>query len=99
MHTCSAYPANYPALNLRVIPELRKRYGVLVGYSGHETGIPTSVASVGLGACVVERHITLDRGDVGQRPGGIAAETERSYPFGARYPPGGDIHGRWRETG
>jgi N-acetylneuraminate synthase len=44
-----------------MIPELRKRYGVLVGYSGHETGIPSSVAAFTLGACVVERHITLDR--------------------------------------
>ena len=61
LHTCSAYPAHYPELNLRQIPELRKRYGVPVGYSGHETGIPSSVAAVALGACVVERHITLDR--------------------------------------
>ena len=61
VHTCSAYPAHYPELNLRQIPELRKRYGVPVGYSGHETGIPSSVAAVALGACVVERHITLDR--------------------------------------
>ena len=61
IHTCSAYPAHYPELNLRQIPELRKRYGVPVGYSGHETGIPSSVAAVALGACVVERHITLDR--------------------------------------
>jgi len=61
IHTCSCYPSTYPELNLRVIPELRKRYGVLVGYSGHETGIPTSVAARVLGACVVERHVTLDR--------------------------------------
>jgi N-acetylneuraminate synthase len=61
IHTCSCYPSLYPELNLRLIPELRKRYGVPVGYSGHETGIPSSVAAVALGACVVERHITLDR--------------------------------------
>jgi N-acetylneuraminate synthase len=61
IHTCSCYPSHYNELNLRVIPELRKRYGVLVGYSGHETGIPSSVAAAALGACVVERHITLDR--------------------------------------
>jgi N-acetylneuraminate synthase len=61
IHTCSAYPSFYPELNLRMIPELRKRYGLLVGYSGHETGIPSSVAAAALGACVVERHITLDR--------------------------------------
>ena len=61
IHTCSCYPSYYPELNLRMIPELRKRYGVPVGYSGHETGRPSSVAAVALGACVVERHITLDR--------------------------------------
>ena len=61
LHTCSAYPAQYQELNLRMIPELRHRYGVPVGYSGHETGVASSVAAVALGACVVERHITLDR--------------------------------------
>ena len=61
MHTCSTYPASYDELNLRVIPVLRERYGVPVGYSGHETGIPTSVAAVVLGSCCVERHITMDR--------------------------------------
>ncbi len=61
LHSCSAYPADYAELNLRVIPKLRERYGVPVGYSGHETGIPSSVAAVVLGACCVERHITLDR--------------------------------------
>jgi N-acetylneuraminate synthase len=40
---------------------LRQRYGVLVGYSGHETGVIPSAMVVALGACVVERHITLDR--------------------------------------
>ena len=61
LHTCSAYPSNYPELNLKVIPEMEKRYGVPIGYSGHETGIASSVAAVAMGACVVERHITLDR--------------------------------------
>ncbi len=61
LHTCSTYPAEYGELNLRVIGTLRDRYGVPVGYSGHETGLSTSIASVALGACVVERHITLDR--------------------------------------
>lgn len=61
LHACSTYPAYYNELNLRVIPALRERYGVPVGYSGHETGIPSSVAAVVLGACCVERHITMDR--------------------------------------
>jgi N-acetylneuraminate synthase len=61
LHACSTYPANYDELNLRAIPVLRQRYNVPVGYSGHETGIPSTVAAVVLGACCVERHITMDR--------------------------------------
>jgi N-acetylneuraminate synthase len=61
MHTTSTYPALYEELNLRVIPMLKQRYGLPIGYSGHETGLSTSIASVAMGACVVERHITLDR--------------------------------------
>lgn len=61
LHTCSAYPSLPQDLNLRVIATLQKRYGIPIGYSGHETGIATSVAAVALGACLVERHITWDR--------------------------------------
>jgi N-acetylneuraminate synthase len=61
LHACSCYPAYYPELNLRAIQTLRERYGVPVGYSGHESGLPASVAAVAVGACCVERHITLDR--------------------------------------
>ncbi|MEW6657708.1 MAG: N-acetylneuraminate synthase family protein [Thermodesulfobacteriota bacterium] len=61
MHTTSTYPSKIEELNLRVIPALKARYDLPVGYSGHEVGIyPTLVAMV-LGACAVERHITLDR--------------------------------------
>jgi N-acetylneuraminate synthase len=61
LHCCSTYPAQYAELNLRAIPVLRERYGVPIGYSGHETGIASSVTAAALGACVVERHVTLDR--------------------------------------
>jgi len=61
LHACSAYPAPYGELNLRLIPELRSRYGVPVGYSGHETGLASSIAAVAMGASMIERHITLDR--------------------------------------
>jgi N-acetylneuraminate synthase len=61
LHAVSTYPANYEELNLRAILTLKDRYKVPVGYSGHETGIPSSVAAVALGACLIERHITLDR--------------------------------------
>jgi N-acetylneuraminate synthase len=40
---------------------MRERYGVPIGYSGHETGLAASLAAVALGACVIERHITMDR--------------------------------------
>lgn len=65
MHATSTYPANYDELNLRAIPIMAQRYGVPIGYSGHETGIPTSVCAAALGACCVERHITLDRASWG----------------------------------
>jgi N-acetylneuraminate synthase len=61
LHATSTYPANYDELNLKVIPVLAKRFGVPVGYSGHETGIASSVAAVVLGASMIERHLTLDR--------------------------------------
>ena len=61
LHTCSTYPSQYNELNLRVIPILRERYDVPVGYSGHETGLASSVAAAAIGACIMERHITLDR--------------------------------------
>lgn len=57
----STYPCRPEELNLRVIKSLETRYGVPVGYSGHETGLQTSIAAVALGAVFVERHITLDR--------------------------------------
>lgn len=61
LHCCSTYPANYAELNVRAIMTLRDRYAVPVGYSGHETGLPSSVAAAALGACIVERHVTTDR--------------------------------------
>jgi len=65
LHACSTYPAYYEELNLRVIPLLKERYGVPVGYSGHETGLPSTIAALALGACVIERHITSDRAQWG----------------------------------
>jgi N-acetylneuraminate synthase len=61
LHTTSTYPSQVSELNLRVIEGLRQRYGVPVGYSGHEIGLAPSLAAVALGACMLERHITLDR--------------------------------------
>jgi N-acetylneuraminate synthase len=61
LHACSTYPAHYEELNLNAIRTLEARYGIPVGYSGHESGLPSSVAAVAMGACIVERHITTDR--------------------------------------
>ena len=61
LHATSTYPARYEELNLRVISTFRERYKVPIGYSGHETGIASSVVTVAWGACMVERHVTLDR--------------------------------------
>jgi N-acetylneuraminate synthase len=61
MHCTSTYPSKTDELNLRMIPQLAQRYNVPVGYSGHEVGLATTVSAVALGACVVERHLTLDR--------------------------------------
>lgn len=57
----STYPASVDELNLSIIPQFKERYKVPVGYSGHEKGIAPSFMAVGLGACIVERHITIDR--------------------------------------
>ena len=61
LHCTSAYPSKVEELNLKVIPRLAERYDVPVGYSGHEVGLATTLAAVALGACLVERHLTLDR--------------------------------------
>ena len=61
MHSTSTYPCPPNEANLRTIETLRRRYGVPVGYSGHETGLQISLAAVALGAVAIERHVTLDR--------------------------------------
>lgn len=61
LHCCSSYPAKTEDLNLRCMATLRERYGVPIGYSGHELGIAMTTCAVALGACIVERHLTLDR--------------------------------------
>ncbi|MDP5131080.1 MAG: N-acetylneuraminate synthase family protein [Paraglaciecola sp.] len=61
MHCVSTYPAKPEDLNLNCIATLREQYKCNVGYSGHETGLSTSVAAAAIGATSIERHITLDR--------------------------------------
>jgi N-acetylneuraminate synthase len=76
-HVTSAYPCEPDELNLNMIVTLRREYPCPVGYSGHEVGLIPTVAAVSLGACLVERHITLDRANWGSdqaasvEPGGF----------------------------
>jgi len=61
-HCNSSYPAPNDELNLKVIQTLKTEFKCPIGYSGHETGMIPTIIAMGLGACLVERHITLDRG-------------------------------------
>jgi N-acetylneuraminate synthase len=60
LHCNSTYPAPIDELHLNVIPEMKKRYGCIIGYSGHEYNLEPSVLAVAMGAQIIERHITLD---------------------------------------
>ena len=61
LHCTSTYPSAPDEINLRAMASLKKRYGVAIGFSSHEVGTAASIAAVALGACIVERHITLSR--------------------------------------
>jgi len=61
LHCTSTYPAQHHELNLSVIPWMKKAFNCPIGYSGHEVGIAPPLLAALLGACLVERHITLAR--------------------------------------
>ncbi len=61
-HCVSSYPVKHSEANITRIKELKDKYKCLVGYSGHDEGIALSVAAVAMGAVVIEKHITLDKG-------------------------------------
>lgn len=61
LHCNGTYPCAPEQLNLRTIMGFAGEFNCPIGYSGHEVGLPTTVAAVAMGACFVERHITLDR--------------------------------------
>lgn len=65
LHCISSYPAPIDQSNLRQIPELAKRFDAIPGLSDHTLGTTVSVASVALGACVIEKHFTLSRQEKG----------------------------------
>ena len=58
---CSEYPAEYSHMNLATIPDIRRRFGMLVGLSDHSLGSTAAVVAVSLGACVIEKHFCLSR--------------------------------------
>ncbi len=60
-HCTSTYPCKPAELNLRMIETLNRDFSCPIGYSGHEVGLQTTLAAVVLGACFIERHITMDR--------------------------------------
>jgi N-acetylneuraminate synthase len=65
LHCVSTYPAKFEHANLRTIPHLADAFGVVAGLSDHSPGSACSVAAVALGACVIEKHLTLSRADGG----------------------------------
>lgn len=65
MHCNSSYPCPPAETCIPAIQALRSKYALPIGYSGHESGLAPTLAAVTLGACVVERHFTLDRNQRG----------------------------------
>lgn len=65
LHCVSGYPTPVEQSNLRRIPELAAQFGCAVGLSDHTLGVEAAIASVALGACLIEKHFTLNRADGG----------------------------------
>lgn len=65
LHCTSAYPATFADANLRSIPRLAAEYDCVTGLSDHTPGTAAAVAAVALGACIIEKHVTLARADGG----------------------------------
>jgi sialic acid synthase SpsE len=61
LHCNSSYPCPEDEIGLPIMDAMAERYGLLVGYSGHERGFAPTLAAVARGACVVERHVTLNK--------------------------------------
>lgn len=61
LQTTSEYPCDYKDVNLDVINTYKKKFSIPIGISDHSLGIYTALGAVALGACIVEKHITLDK--------------------------------------
>ena len=61
LHCTTEYPAPFEEVNLRAMETIRQAFGLPVGYSDHTEGIEVPIAAVAMGACIIEKHFTLDR--------------------------------------
>jgi N-acetylneuraminate synthase/N,N'-diacetyllegionaminate synthase len=98
LHCVSCYPAEPGELNLRAITTLAQAFDCPAGFSDHTLGINAAIAAVALGACVIEKHLTLNRSLPGPdhcaslEPGEFRAmvlgirDTERSLGTGEKRP-------------
>jgi sialic acid synthase SpsE len=85
MQCTSKYPCPYEDAGLDMIPQLKKRYGLPVGFSDHTPTIYTSVASIALGSCAVEKHFTIDKTLYGpDHKASLIGEEMRSLVEGVR---------------
>ena len=85
-HSTSSYPCPAEKLNLNMIHTLSQRFPTHpIGYSGHEVGLQTSIAAIAMGACFIERHITLDRTMYGSdQAASIETKSLRSFATAIR---------------
>lgn len=82
-HAVTMYPVPNNQVNLNVIKTFREELGTLVGYSSHDTGVAIPAAAIALGACVIEKHFTLDRTMIG--PDHAASAESRGMELIVKY--------------
>src|SRR5437763_7966875 len=92
LHCVSSYPAPDEQSNVRTVPDLAERFGVVTGLSDHTFGSAVAVASIALGACLIEKHFTLRRADGGP-DAAFSLEPDEFKTLG------GDCKRAWRALG